>query len=319
MRTIDYGWRFLACGSVALLSACSEGPVSPDSSAGVSTQVRSLRSSHCREVLQSRSRLGTATNLGGGVGSASWNYVLPTVIVRGTFYGGFGVPSGLVQAMNYSMGGDAGMAPCLNSAQVSYQAETAYVNPATVPALPSGVNPDFWATLSPREKRALLARAEELMRLYPQRFSSVGNTITQVFEPIMRPTKVRSKLVGIDYFGGTAQAELFAGGVYGCLLYRGFVSDPNWHLLRGETLALVTELVTAFAEAQFAHWPLRGLHFGRNGAFGAGLASSDMQNQECGRLLFNSIPSGAITVTDPYAATPNPSVPEPPPDSYNIF
>jgi len=58
-------------------------------------------------------------------------------------------------------------------------------------------------------------------------------------------------------------------------------------------------MVTAFGEAQFTSRPLVGLRFGRNGAFGAGLASIDRSGIDCGTLAFQAA-GGAIDVNDPY-------------------
>ncbi len=235
------------------------------------------------------------------VGKAQEIPRLPTVTVTAIYSGG-GIPWNLLQQMNFPAGQGANFAPCMNAPGESYVVDTVHVAPAdTLPVpVPDGVDADWWRTLSPREQSVMLARAEEMMRLNPYTFPNVGSIMNMFFGEGIRDAKLHAKLRANDFFPGTTiEAELFAGAVYGCSLYRRFVAQSDWQLSNAETLQLVVDLVGALGEAQYWNAPMRGIRFGRNGTFGAGLAFADGYMQDCGWLAFQSV-GGAISVSDPY-------------------
>ncbi len=292
----------LVCGAV-LLTACQDGPASPRSVQR--TEPLSLTSGTC------------GGQMAAGAVPFSATTTLAGVTVRANFAG---LPWNIMQQMRFPLNYGADRAPCLNSPEVTYVAEVVYQPEIGEIPVPAGVNAEWWATLSPRERKALLKYAEEMIRLYPDRYARPGTVITDYYEESMLRSKVQAKIRAADYFGYGQQTELFAGGMYGCLLYRSFIQQSNWALPNSETLQMVIELVTAFAEAEFTTQPLRALAFGRNGAIGAAMASEDGFASDCGRMLFESIPGGRITVTDPYGAPPSfvppPSYTPPPANPY---
>ncbi len=280
-------WRLLLLCGAALLAACQNDPMAPE--AMVRPQVMSLSGASCASTQPSRARsLSTPPQLAGVRVTATYN----------------GMPWDIMQQMQFPLSYGADRAYCFNSPEVSYTAETVYVaEPDPIPA-PPGVNAEWWAALSPREQRALLKYAGELMRLNPSRYPSASAAINQFFADSILVAKARAKIRARDYFGANQEAELFAGGVYGCTLYQNFIRQGSWAFSNNQTLDMVIELVTAFAEAEFTTVPYRGLAFGRNGAVGAAMAAADGFGSDCGHMLFNSISGGRITVTDPYAAPP---------------
>ncbi len=291
------------------LAACSDGPSSPVD-IGRGKRLATIGDG-CGTIMAQRV-VPTPTQASPSL-SVSTPPTLPVVVVTASFPSA-GLPWNVMQQMQFPLNAGAQQALCLNSPLATYRAETLYVAASDPIPAPDGVDPNFWASLSPREQRALIARAKQLMELYPNKYPTIGSTIDAFFKQKMLPAKFEAKLRGIDFLGGTSEAEMMAGGVYGCLLYQRFVRDPDWFLSNRETLELVTELVTAFAEAEFASFPLRAVQFGRNGVFGAAMAQSDPYGSECGRLVFDSIPSGRIDVRDPYStpsagATPPPGNP----------
>ncbi|MCC7053786.1 MAG: hypothetical protein IT355_11005 [Gemmatimonadaceae bacterium] len=302
MRHTHAGAVLVVCA--VALTACQDGPVAPRS--GGAPMV-SAAIGDCMGVLASRAPRSLDFPA----------YGLPTITVTASYPTGFGLPFDVMQAMRFPMGSGAERASCLNSPQVYYAAETLSVATSDFVPAPAGVDTEFWGSLSPRERRILLAKAEEYLRVFPDRYPTVGSVINQVFaEPILG-NKARAKIRANDYALAPAESEQLAGGIYGCLLYRNFSSNPHWYLLNNETLRLVIDLVSAFAEAEFAWLPMRGLQFGRNGSFGAAMAASD-HTTDCGTLVFSSIPGGRIRITDPYqqatGSTPGgapPPAPEP--------
>jgi hypothetical protein len=296
--------RSMHAGAVAVLcavglTACQDGPLAPRDARP--TIAASLGG--CADPQPSRAGFGGTVQ--------SFDFPPGTLIaitVTATFNPLAGLPWGALQQMQFPLGYGADRAPCLNTADVSYQAEAqAAAAPDPVP-VPAGVDAEFWNSLSPREQRVLLKVAEDYLRLNPGRFPSVGAVINNVFkEPILR-NKADAKVRANDFFGGNAaSAEQMAGGIYGCQMYRELSRDHNWFLSNDETLRFVIDLVTAFAEAEFAWSPLRGLQFGRNGAFGAAMAQQYSGTLDCGQLVFNSIPDGRIRVTDPSPSSGPPS------------
>ncbi len=295
--------RLLLLCTAAALAACQNDPLAPESA--LRPQVLSLHGGSCADVQPSRVLpSSTPPTLGGVRVTASYT----------------GLPWDIMQQMLFPLYYGAERAACFNSPEVSYLAETLYVAEIGEIPAPDGVDAEWWATLSPREQKALLRYAEEMLRLYPDRYSRPSNVINQFFKDSMLRSKVQAKVRAADFFGSGQETELFAGGIYGCTLYQNFIRQADWVLTNKQTLDLVIELVTAFAEAEFVTRPYRSLAFGRNGAIGAAMAAQDAFGNECGQMLFNSIPSGRITVTDPYAPTPPLApggryTPPPPPDS----
>ncbi len=311
MRSYTAG-RLLAVGSAVVLAACQDGVTAPPRN--TSHAVISPTIGGCGTWQAERDR----QSLGDG-------YQLPTVTVTATFPSG-GLPWNLLQQMEFPLNSGAENAACLNSSFAQYTVDTVY-KPAEPPLpTPDGVDPTLWGTLSPREQRALVKAAEEIMRTYPGWFSSVSSVIQRLLKQPIVGTKASARLRANDFQLGANEGELLAGGIYGCQLYRTFVADGSWILSNDETLQLVTDLVTAFAEAEFWYVPLRALQFGRNGAIGAAMAMQDGFATECGSLIFQSIPGGRINVTDPYSqprpSNPGagyaPSPPPPPPGSLPI-
>ncbi|MDZ7630927.1 MAG: hypothetical protein U5K74_06115 [Gemmatimonadaceae bacterium] len=304
MRSHGFGaGRLILLGGAATLVACQDGPTSPrEAHRG---QTLALSSGSCGHQLEARAVPFSATT------------TLAGVTVRANFAG---LPWNIMQQMRFPLNYGAERAPCLNSPEVTYVAEIAY-EPAIgeIPA-PDGVNAEWWATLSPRERKALLKYAEAMLRMYPDRYTRPGTVIADYYEDSIRRSKVQAKIRAADFLGFGQQTELLAGGVYGCMLYRNFIQQANWVLPHSETLQMVIELVTAFAEAEFTTLPLRALAFGRNGAIGAAMAAQDGFARDCGQMLFESIPGGRITVTDPYGPpasyVPPPSYTPPPANPY---
>lgn len=294
--------RLLFLAGATVLGACRNDPMAP--AAEVNPDVRSLSGGPCQNLQPTR------------VLPSSTPPTLAGVTVTATFTG---LPWDIMQQMRFPLFYGADRAACLNSPTVSYVAETLYVADAAAIPAPEGVDEEWWSALSPREQKALLRYAEEMIRLYPDRYAKPGSVIRQFFEQSMLRAKVRAQVRATDYFGASQETELFAGGIYGCTLYQDFVQRSDWVLTNNQTRDLVVELVTAFAEAEFLTRPYRALAFGRNGAVGAAMAAQDGFGSDCGQMLFNSIPGGRITVTDPYAPPPplapgGPFTPPPRPD-----
>lgn len=288
MKRLGAGAWLAACGAL-VLSACADDPtgVPPD-------RAPSATFSGCGNEAVAQ------------VVSASVSTPLPVWTVRATFSGpALGIPFNLVQSMNFPSYVNIGPVPCLNTSETTYSTEASSAEMDPLP-VPEGVDPNFWTSLSPREQRVLVKWAEILMKLNPNRYSSVGNVITQLFDEALLQLKAKSKIRAIDFYGATSKAELLAGGIYGCMLYRRFASDPYFPFSWAETLQLGAELVTAFAEGQYAGRPLFGIVFGTNGVYGAGLASSNFTGTDCGRLLFDAVGAGRISVVDPYGSWYNP-------------
>lgn len=283
MRTSHAGAVLMLCA--AGLSACTEGPVAP-----------------LRDGLPVAPSIATCD---GGQSAATridagFDYTLSRVTVTGVFTG---IPWNIFQSMHFPLGSGADGAACLNEASVNYGVTyTTEPMPEVVPP-PAGVDLDFWNSLSPREQRKLLAMAEEYMRLYPGRYQTLGSIINNVFRERILRSKTGSKIRAMDYFGSSESAEQLAGAIYGCELYREFARDQTWIGSKDETLRMTIDLVTAFAEAQFAREPLRGIQFGRNGVYGAAIAAEYVGSLDCGTLAFNAVNDGRIRVTDPYAAS----------------
>jgi hypothetical protein len=286
--------------SAALLVACTDGTVAPLSKplSGVSISPGS-----CGAVRPERQSLTTPPSLA-------------PVTITATYSGG-GLPWNVMQQMQFPLNYGADQAPCMNTPSMTFIAETLYVAAHDTVPRPDGVDPGFWDSLSARERRVLVAKALEYMRQYPDKYPTVGSAINSIFADMILRTKANAKVRANDFYGLNPDGELFAGGVYGCLLYQRFARDPDWFLSNNETLAFVIDLVTAFAESEFATSPLRGLRFGANGVFGAAMAKADGYGLDCGSMIFQSIPGGRIIVTDPYAdgrpSQPGPSSPPPAP------
>lgn len=289
MRTrTTKGRTILAMTGLVTLAACQDGPLQPT------------------DPGLDRAQLDIGGNCGNAMAARAHSFTdptrLPGVTVTGTFPGyGTGLPWNVIQQMNFPLQSGARQAPCMNSGVVTYVAETLYVAPLEPTPRPEGVGEEFWASLSEREKRALLQSAELYLRLYPNANKTPGRVITEVFEQPMLRAKALAQRRATDFLGASQGTELMAGGVYGCMLYQEFTDGYSWFLTNQETLQLVTDLVTAFAEAEFRFSALRGMQFGRNGVFGAALAYNDPNRSECGQMVFNSIPGGTIDIGDPNA------------------
>jgi hypothetical protein len=298
MRTrTSMGRYVVVLSGLVALAACQDSDLAP------------------MEPGQERVRL----DIGGNCGNEMAASALPAsdpprltgVVVTATFPGfATGLPWNVIQQMQFPLQAGAHQAPCMNSDVETYVSETLYVADADPIPRPDGVSEEFWASLSEREKRALLERAELWLRIHPNANKSVGIVISEIFEqPILR-AKALAKRRATDFLGASQATELMAGGVYGCLLYREFKDDYSWFLSNQETLQLVADLVTGFGEAEFRYDALRGARFIRNGVFGAGRAFNDTERTDCGQMIFNSIHTGAIDVRDPRASRePSPTPP----------
>lgn len=303
MRNSSAGW-WLATLGAGLLTACADSPVAPVAPVP-STEKATLYASnsscdgggvHTRKAAPP-SGIAPDVSLRGG-------WPIAGVTVRANFSGAsFGLPFNIMQMMTYQREVHPLPLPCLASAGESYS-EVATPEVMAPSPVPDGVDPGWWNALSPREQRALIRFAQVYMQLYPNTYTSVSSVINLVFRDQLLPLKARAKIRAMDFYGGTAQGELLAGGIYGCLLYRSFVTSSSSPFANDEIQELTTSLVSAFAEAHFIGRPLMGLRFGRNGVFGAGLASVDYSNIECGSLVFGAV-GGAITIDDPYGNRPN--------------
>jgi hypothetical protein len=295
MRSNSAGRLLVLCGAVTLV-ACQDDVTGPPER-GAQGQVASL-SGRCGEQ---QSRAGVAD---GSLGAQRANIPgLGLVTITATYSGsnfGFG---GLATAMNFPRYYGSDLAPCMNDAFASYNVDVpvaAELDP--IPA-PEGVDGEWWGQLSPREQLTILRYAEQINNLRGGEPNQVGGIINVFFGEAIRQSKFLSKLAGNDFFSGRPiEGEQFAGGCYACLLYRKFVTNPQWPFSNEVTLKLVVELVSSWSEAQFTTTPLRGLQFARNGAFGAGLAQTDGFQTDCTWLIFNASHSGtAIITTDPYS------------------
>lgn len=298
-RTLVAGRLLALCGAVTL-TACQEGLTAP------TQRAQATFGNSCTGVLDARigrpSHSQTTANL-----SISTPPQLAGVTVTANYSG---LPWNIMQQMTFPLNSGAEYLPCFNSPSTTFVAETLYISAQPDIPTPEGVDAEWWASLSPRERRALMKLAQELLVLYPDRYGKVSSVIIDVFERPMLRAKVMAKVRAADFFGGGQEAELFAGGVYGCTLYQEFVGQDNWHWSNAHSRDIVIDLVTAFAEAEFTTRPLRAMLFGRNGAIGAAMAAQSDYGIDCGRLIFDSIPGGRIDVTDPYL-TPRTS-PTPP-------
>jgi len=293
MRKSRAGWWMAAVGA-GLLTACAESSVAPVPPQDGLTLFTSNTS--CGGAQQSK----TASVPSGSAGDVTlrwgWGQPIGGVTVRANFSGAsFGLPFNITQLMNFGAGANLTPLPCLESTGESYSITAAEFMPP-IPA-PDGVDPNWWAGLSPREKRALIKWAEAFMKLNDS-YRTVGSVIAERFEQQLATLKARSKIRAMDFYGGTPQGELLAGAIYGCMLYRNYVGDPYSPFANSDVQEFASSMVTAFGEAQFTRRPMFGIRFGRNGAFGAGLASVDRSGIDCGTLMFQAV-GGAIIVTAP--------------------
>jgi len=238
-------------------------------------------------------RLGTSTLGSTGIPQ------LGRVTVTATFAG---LPWDVMRQMQFPMGSGADRAPCLNSPVATYLVDTVYLGALEPVPVPPGVDATWWNSMSPREQHAVMDAAERMRQLNPAKYSSASDVINRFFRDKIGGAKHDARLSGTDYMSSPETAELFAGGVYGCLLYRRLVTDPQWFMSNDATLTFVTNLVTAFAEAEFVTAALRAMTFGRNGIVAAAMAHADPHGQDCARMVFGSIPGGRISITDPYSA-----------------
>ena len=297
MRSNTTG-RLLVLSGAMMLAACQDGVTAPDAASRRTLVSPTIGSCNGRQSERGGQSLGDGQWLGG-------------VTVTATYPGFNGIPWNLLQKMNFPLNVGADQAPCLNNPDVTYTVDTLYVAPLDPLPVPNGVDPDFWASLSPREQRALLTKAEMLVRLNSGIYSSAGDAINRFFRGKIVLEKARAKLRANDFVLGANEGEMLAGAILGCSLYRSFVGSPQWFASNSETTEFVIELMTAFAEAQFTFAPLRAVLFGRNGAIGAAMAAVDFTGTECGWLAFQSIPSGRVRVTDPYGAPAGAPPPSP--------
>lgn len=297
MERLSAGPWLAACG-VLMLAACADDPTGVPPNRAPSASFSSCNGEASARVV-----------------SASVSNPLPVWTVRATFSAAsLGIPFDLVTSMNFPSSVNIGPVPCLNTSETTFSTEAALADTLPLP-VPSGVDPDFWSTLSPREQRALIKWAEAMMQMNPAKYNSLGSVIAQYFRETLTELKAKSKIRAMDYFGGTIKGELLSAGIYGCMLYRRFAHDPYSPWSWAESLQLSADLVTAFGEAQFANRPLTGLLFGKNGVYGAGLASADYSNIDCGYLVFTAVNAGRISVLDPYGSSgsgsANPLLPPP--------
>ncbi len=295
MRNSGAGWAMSAAGAM-LLVACAEAPVAPTPN---------------RDVLATYGPCGVELMTKVGAPSApiddvalSTGVPIRGMTIHATYSGAtFGLPFSLVQAMNFGPRTDFGFLSCLAAPGESFDVAESDLETDRLPP-PEGVDPTWWNSLSPREQRVLLKWADAIMKQFPGAYRSPGAVISELFKGQIEQLKTKAKLRALDLLPDPGQAELLAGGIYGCLLYQRYSRDPNAPFSNAEVLELASSLTGAFGEAQFARRPLTGLRFGRNGVFGAGLASADGFGTDCGWLVFRSI-GGAILVTDPYEGGAN--------------
>lgn len=284
MKRLSAGPWLAACG-VLVLAGCADDPTGVPPMRAPSATFSSCNGEAAARVV-----------------SASVSNPLPVWTVRATFTGAsLGIPFNLVQSMNFPSFVNIGPVPCLTTGDATYSTEAAAADADPLP-VPDGVNPDFWASLSPREQRVLIKWAEVYMRLNPSRYPSVGSVIADRFNDALLLLKARSKIRALDFYGATVQGELLSAAIYGCMLYRRFSEDPSSPFSNAEVIVMAGELVTAFGESQYANRPLTGLIFSKNGIYGAGLAAGGFTPFECGTLAFNSRNGGRISVSDPYAS-----------------
>jgi len=302
MRSFRTGQLLVMC-STGVLAACQDGVTAPRSATRpmVSASVYA-----CGGGGWQPQRAGVAPPRVGATTLGSTGIPqLGGVMVTANFSG---LPWNIMQQMQFPMGSGADRAPCLNSPVAVYLVDTVYrgaVGPEPVP-VPPGVDASWWNSMSPREQNAIMEAAERMRAMNPGKYSSIADVINRFFREKIGGTKRDARLSGTDYMGTPETAELFAGGVYGCLLYRRLVTDPQWFMSNEATLNFVMNLVTAFAEAEFTTAALRAMAFGRNGIVGAAMAHADPYGLDCARMVFDSIPGGRITIDDPYSAQGNP-------------
>jgi hypothetical protein len=289
--------QLLLVSSTVALAACQDGLTAPQDSTRSGVTTPSIGACNGRQSERAIHSFGDG-------------YELPGVTVTATFPAGGNLPWSVMQQMQFPLNYGADAAPCLNAPQVTYIVDTLYIAPLAPLPVPPGVDADWWTALSPREQRAIMAKAQLYMLLNPHDYPNVSSVINQVFRNPMLKAKTDAKVRANDFGLPVHQGEMLAGGIYGCNLYQNFVTDPKWLLSNDDTRDFVITLVTAFAEAEFAYSPLRALRFGRNGAVGAALAQIDGLAGDCGWLIFNSIAGGSIDVADPYATPPS-STPRP--------
>lgn len=294
MRSFRTGQLLVMC-SAGVLAACQDGVTAPRSAAGpiVSASVNTCGGLQAQRAGVSGRQLGPTA-----FGSTSIPQ-LAGVTVTASFSG---LPWNIMQQMQFPMGSGADRAPCLNSPVAMYVVDTVYRGVVEPVPVPPGVDATWWTSMSPREQHAVMDAAERMRAMNSGRYSSIADVINRFFRDKIGNAKHDSRLSGTDYMSTPETAELFAGGVYGCLLYRRLVTDPQWFMSNDATLSFAMNLVTAFAEAEFVTSPLRAMTFGRNGIVGAAMAHADPYGLDCARMVFDSIPGGRISITDPYAA-----------------
>lgn len=297
MRSYTAG-RLLVLSSAAVLAACQDAVTAPDGASQRTMLVPTIGACNGRQSERQVQSLGDG-------------YVLGGITVTGHFSGFPGIPWNLLQQMQFPLNSGGDQAPCLNNPHVTFTVDTLFIAPLDPLPVPDGADPEFWKSLSPREQRALLAKAELLLRLDPGHYSSTGDAINRFFKPIIMREKAGAKIRANDFGLPAMDGEMLSGAIYGCNLYHAFVHNPAWFVSNDETTQFVIELITAFAEAEYTYSPLRALLFGRNGAIGAAMAAAEAAPSDCGWLAFNSIPSGRVKVTDPYSTPPASPPPAP--------
>lgn len=296
MRNSRAGW-WLATVGAGILTACAESPLAPVPPPEKSVLGQSRAWCDGGDQPMRTAALPAANTPDVSLRSG---WPIAGVTVTATYSGGWiGLPFDIRQMMTYQQGLDRRPLACLDAPGVRYSEPDVPEVLGPIEA-PDGVDPGWWSGLSPREQRALIKYAEVYMQLYPGTYTSVSSVINGVFRDQLLPLKVRAKVRALDFFGGTAQGELLAGAIYGCLLYRSYATNPTSPFANSEIGELASSLVTAFAESHFMGRPLMGLRFGRNGVFGAGLAAVDQTGRDCGSIAFSAI-GEAILVDDPYA------------------
>ena len=286
--------KLLLISSTVALAACQDGTTAPREARGNNAVSAFVRG--CAGLQPERQAVANLP-----ANSGAFGFELPTVVITAQFPSG-ALPWDIMQQMQFPMNYGAEYAPCLNAPGQTYLVDTLNIAPLEPVPVPDGVDPGWWYALSPREQRAIIAKAQLLMLLNPNRYPNIGAVINQFFYDKMLRSKLNSRIRANDFGLVESEGAMLAGGIYGCMLYESFVTDREWILSNDETREFVISLVTAFAEAEYATSPLRALRFGRNGAVGAALAQAGANFGDCGWQIFNSIPGGSINILDPYDA-----------------
>ena len=183
--------HWMLATSTVVLAACSEGPTAVREP--LRQPAASVGSCGGGVAVQTTRRTGVSANVQSV--NANWG-TLSTVTVSAQFNGTVGW---LTSYMNFPRYYGSELAPCLNDDAVTYVVDEVQAAVYAPIDPPPGVDPGFWNALSPREQRALIAKARELVEMYPVSYPTVGDAITKYLQKKLAAAKLYAKLRAADF------------------------------------------------------------------------------------------------------------------------